>query len=101
MAENCMPVHQHESDEPIHEWFNLTYASYLVLPRSVLQSAPIWWQREFVKLLNLLELAHGGHVPERGKYSVILRDGRRFVEDTYRDYDRGRRIVPLMPMEKP
>lgn len=33
----------HEEPEPIHLWFNLTYANYLCLPRSVLQSMPQEW----------------------------------------------------------
>jgi len=36
----------------IHGWFGLTYANYLVLPRTVLQSMPIEWQKKFVKLLE-------------------------------------------------
>ena len=58
---------------PIHGWFNLTYASYLVLPRSVLQSAPIEWQRRFVDCLNELEELFG-EVPEKGTYHVNLHD---------------------------
>jgi hypothetical protein len=38
--------------EAIHLWFGLSYANYLVLPRSVLQSMPDEWQKQFVLLLN-------------------------------------------------
>lgn len=38
--------------EAIHLWFSLSYANYLVLPRSVLQSMPDEWQKQFVLLLN-------------------------------------------------
>ena len=39
-------------ESPIHWYFGLSYANYLVLPRSVLQSMPIKWQEDFVKLLE-------------------------------------------------
>lgn len=42
------------SDEAIHDWFGLTYANYLVLPRAVLQSMPSEWQERFVLCLRQL-----------------------------------------------
>jgi len=39
----------------IHTWFSLSYASYLVIPRSVLQSMSEEWQYKFVELLDELE----------------------------------------------
>lgn len=45
--------------EAIHGWFELTYANYLVLPRSVLQSMPDEWQARFVGLLREMETAFG------------------------------------------
>ena len=39
----------------IHIFFGLSYAKYLVLPRSILQSMSEEWQRDFVKLLDQLE----------------------------------------------
>ncbi len=41
--------------EPIHTWFSLSYASYLVLPRAVLQRMPVGWQMKFVELVNEIE----------------------------------------------
>lgn len=56
------------SDEsPIHNRFGLSYASYQVLPRTVLQSMPLWWQRAFVDLLDLLDDA-GADLPEPDYY---------------------------------
>lgn len=43
----------------IHTWFNLTYANYLVVPRSVLQSMPEDWQHRFVACLREMEDAFG------------------------------------------
>jgi hypothetical protein len=80
--------------DPIHTWFNLTYSSYLVLPRSLLQSTPFWWQAAFVKLLHWLEARAPKDAP--GSYRVqAIDDNGRYVADPYRDYERGRRVVPL------
>lgn len=82
-------------EEIIHDWFELSYASYLVLPRSILQSAPEKWQIKFVRLLNELE-DMGFKCPEEGKtYAVNIRNDKtgRFTNDIYMDYERGRRII--------
>lgn len=42
-------------ESPIHGWFELTYASYLVLPRVLLQEMPLEWQEKMVKLLEEME----------------------------------------------
>lgn len=38
--------------ERIHEWFSLSYANFLVMPRSLLQSMPEEWQQRFVACLD-------------------------------------------------
>jgi hypothetical protein len=43
--------------KPVHAWFGLSYANYLVMPRAVLQSMPPAWQEKFVKLLAEAEAA--------------------------------------------
>lgn len=48
-----------ESSEAIHLWFSLSYANYLVVPRSVLQSMPDEWQARFVGCLNEMGDAFG------------------------------------------
>jgi hypothetical protein len=48
-----------EEGEPIHAWFRSHHANYLVLPRSVLQSMPVEWQRGFVRHLEELHEAFG------------------------------------------
>lgn len=45
--------------EAIHTWFSLTYANYLTIPRSVLQSMPDAWQRRFVTCLQEMEASFG------------------------------------------
>jgi hypothetical protein len=39
------------SDTPIHDAFGLSYDSYYVMPRLVLESMPVDWQKQFL-LLN-------------------------------------------------
>ena len=89
-----MPEKYEPKSEAIHEWFELTYASYLVLPRSILQSLPDNLQRNLVACLNEIDsicLEHGIATPS---YKVIAIDeNNKFMKDPYRDYERGRRDV--------
>ena len=66
--------------QPIWDWFQLTYAAYLVLPRVMLQSMPIEWQDRFVGCLGELEVAFPDY--ESPAYAVFTRreDGRLSVE---------------------
>ena len=65
---------------PIHEWFNLTYAGFLILPRVMLQEMPTKWQARFVALLKEAE-GMGVVVPgfcasrkgDNGKYRALGR----------------------------
>jgi hypothetical protein len=79
--------------EPIHGWFELTYSSYLVVPRSILQSMPQAWQARFVACLEELRDAAPTDAPT--EYWVRATDGKLFVRDPYSDYQRGRRRVEL------
>ncbi len=81
--------------EAIHEWFELSYAQYLTIPRSVLQSMPDEWQGRFVRCLRELDDAIDWR-PEEGRYWVCLKDERgRYIRDPLMDYERGRRRIPL------
>jgi hypothetical protein len=86
-----------ECNEPVDEWFELTRANYLVLPRLVLQSAPVEWQRRFVECLEELHEMFGD-VPKQGQYTVYLRreDGRFFKDDPLADYRHGRPLTPTV-----
>ena len=87
---------QYELPIPIHAWFGLSYASYLVIPRSILQSMSVGWQKRFVALLEECEHIYGGHLNK--KYAVNLkRDEGGFVKDDLADYQRGRRFVAPKP----
>lgn len=52
-----------EETDAIHTHFGLSYATHLVMPRTILQSMPDWWQRDFVHLLRLYDHACSG-LPE-------------------------------------
>ena len=78
-------VHNVYVEDPIHGWFGLTYASYLVVPRVVLESMPVEWQNKMVKLLN--ELGERREEFLLDDYTVQVRDDRgRFVHDPQRNY---------------
>ena len=86
--------------DAIHNYFELTYAEYLTIPRSVLQSMPDEWQRKFVELLEVLDETIDWR-PGIGRYWVHLRnnDGR-IVADPLRDYQRGRRRIKYKEKSK-
>lgn len=91
---------QSETDEPIHLWFELSYAQYLTIPRSVLQSMPLGWQKRFVKCLEELDELIDWR-PKEGRYWVQLKDGKgRYVNDEFQDYERGRRVILLNSEQK-
>ena len=80
--------------EAIHASFGLTYANYLVLARSKLQSMPDEWQARFVAMLADLHAAFD--VEEPYGYRVQAVDaGGRFVRDPIPHYDRGRTRIAL------
>jgi hypothetical protein len=96
-------------NEPIHEWFELSYAQYLTIPRSVLQSMPKEWQDRFVQCLDELDEKIDWR-PQEGCYRVQLmttkevydKKEKQFIEkwgnqidDPLMDYQRGRRRVPF------
>lgn len=55
--------------DTIHTHFGLSYANYLVLPRTLLQSMDDAWQIKFVTLLDQLAEAFQ-HVPQAEAYKV-------------------------------
>lgn len=50
-------VHE-RTDGPVHEWFSLSYANFLVWPRAYMQSMPLEWQRRFAELAEELDAAY-------------------------------------------
>ncbi len=73
-----------DEHEAIHGAFGLSYAHYLVVPRSLLQSMPNEWQQRFVDTLK--EMDDFGLESPFG-YSVQRRDdGGRFRADPFSPY---------------
>jgi hypothetical protein len=90
----CVPSEPRRHDA-IHSWFELSYAQYLTIPRSVLQSMPGSWQQRFVACLEQLDALIDWR-PHGGRYWVELRDAQgRYARDPLMDYERGRRRIPL------
>jgi hypothetical protein len=93
----------------VHTYFGLSYADYLVIPRSVLQSMPMSWQYNFVKLLDELDDTEWRDLlPKDRMYKVELRDygyeyneeidreeftWKQSVRDPLGNYDRGRKNI--------
>lgn len=76
--------------EAIHAWFGLTYANYLCVPRSVLQSMPDEWQARFVGCLREMDQTFRD-LEWPASYLVIATDeSGRFAKDRIPHYDRGR-----------
>ena len=75
----------------IHTWFNLTYAAYLVLPRTLLQEMPEDWQLRFTEMVDEIEATFDlekidGYV---ASYQVTAAQGdgsHRYVKDPLRNY---------------
>lgn len=75
-------------EDPIHLWFELSYAQYLTIPRSVLQAMPVGWQRRFVRCLRELDQIVDWR-PKEGRYWVQLKDDKgRYAHDPFMDYKR-------------
>lgn len=86
---------EHIPDDAVHTFFELSYAQYLAVPRTALQSMPVEWQRRFVQCLEQLDDSIDWR-PSKGGYWVSLRDSKgRFMRDPLADYERGRRRLPL------
>lgn len=94
-------------EDYIHEYFELSYAHYLVMPRTLLQSMPEKWQKEFVGLLEEFEekFTRFEWLPDGMLYNVNLKDSKGRIhsikEDIFNDYERGRRIIEDYHVESP
>ncbi len=58
-------------DGPIHDAFELSYASYLVMPRVLLQHMPLEWQQQFVDLCEEFEFQFPTYM--HNNYTVLLK----------------------------
>ncbi len=71
-------------NERLHTWFGLSYASYLVLPRALLQELPNDLQERLATLLEEVE----EHFNDTRIYSILVRDPKtgRFCQDPLTNY---------------
>lgn len=77
---------EYESNEPMRDWFGLSYSAYVVLPRVLLCGMPVEWQRQFVALLEQARETYDSS-KINDDYTVLLKDdNNRFVKDPYRHY---------------
>lgn len=80
------------------DWFGLSYASYLVVPRTLLCGMPVEWQERMVALLNELNETYD-YSKIKSDYSVLTRGTKgRIVYDELRNY---RHPSPLPYREAP
>lgn len=83
--------------DKLHCWFGLSYAQYLTIPRTAMQSMPDEWQGKMAKLLKEMDERIDWY-PREGRYWVQLKDYRgHYVKDSLADYERGRRRLELKP----
>ena len=64
-------------ESPVHLEFGLTYASWLVWPRVVMQAMPIEWQERFVELVEELNEQFPDWEPD-GEFCVLLRENGKY-----------------------
>lgn len=71
--------------DPVHHWFSLSYSSYLVVQRSLMEAMPLEWQRRMVAMMDELWETFD---PDRVQTSfrVTALDGTRFTKDPLREY---------------
>lgn len=76
-------------ERDVHAWFGLTYANYLVVPRSVLQSMPEDWQHRFTSLMNEVDESFG-HLDWPDYRVLAVGANGKFRRDPIPHYNRGR-----------
>lgn len=80
-----------DDHEPVSTWFELTYSSYLVLHRSVMEAMPVEWQRKFVALLEEAREAARDIKDLPTNFQVRAKINNKYAHDPYADYRRGPR----------
>lgn len=79
-------------DCPIHTWFELSYSSYLVLHRSLMEGMSHTWKDKMVKLLRELDNTYDTDQIPNNFWVRAKGEDNKFIHDPYREY---RRPVPL------
>jgi hypothetical protein len=98
-------IYNATDEEPISNFFELSYAQFLVLSRTVLQSMPIDWQKRFVQCLRELdeEIDWRPEWPYIYYVTMMNMQTHKYASlkqhDPFGSYDRGRNIVQLKSEE--
>lgn len=82
------PARTAEEREPqsVHDWFELSYAQYLTVPRSIMEAMSEEWQHKMTALLNEVDETFNWR-PSEGRYWVQLKDDKgRYVKDPLMQY---------------
>ena len=80
-----------EQAEPIHNWFELSYAQYLTVPRSIMEAMPKEWQAKMAAMLDELDETFDWR-PDHGRYWVQLKSAKgKIVHDELMEYRRPNR----------
>lgn len=71
-------------EPPIHGWFGLTYAAYLVWPRALLEDMPHEWQEKMIALADEFNEVFN----DSRSYMVKPKDDStgRYIKDPLSDY---------------
>lgn len=98
IAQNAEEIMAQLKPEAIHNYFGLSYAQYLTLPRTALQSMPEEWQARFVACLHELDEAFDWKPHHENQFWVQMRGSKgQFLKlekhEPFMDYKRGRRRV--------
>lgn len=73
-------------EDPVHLWFGLTYANYLVVQRSVMCAMPYEWQQKMVALLDeMYETIDAEKIPQQFRVNSVNAKGK-FVKDPFSNY---------------
>ena len=79
----------HNYAQPIHDWFELSYAQFLTVPRLAMESMSLKWQYKMAKLLQEMDDTFDWR-PKEGRYWVRLRDANgRFCNAPLANYRHG------------
>lgn len=74
-------------NDALDEWWELSYAHYLTIPRCVMQSMPDDWKSKMAALLSELDATIDWRPRDGGRYRCYLTDSNgRFVKDKFSEY---------------
>ena len=83
-----------ESDQDVHTFFGLSYANFLVLPRSLLQSMPLEWQERFTAMVEEAWRTIDCPTPPGGWRVLALDERGRYLRNPVPHYNRGHTVLP-------